>query len=81
MSVKWIIIGSGNGLPPTRRQTITRTNDDLLLIGRLGTNFMKIQQILIEETALGNLPWGFNVLTRLLSMNESHLYPLHFNNC
>ena len=43
------IIGSGNGLSPTRRQAITWTNDDLSLIGPLGTNFgvilIKLQKI------------------------------------
>ena len=36
------IIGSDNGLAPGRRQTIIWTNDGLLLIGPLGTNFSEI---------------------------------------
>ena len=39
------IIGSDNGLSPGRRQAIIWTNDWLLLIGPLGTNF---SEILIE---------------------------------
>ena len=39
------IIGSDNGLSPGRRQAIIRTNDGILLIGPLGTNF---SEILIE---------------------------------
>ena len=40
-----IIIGSDNGLAPTRRQAIIWTNTGILLIGHLGTNF---SEILIE---------------------------------
>ena len=36
------IIGSDNGLSPGRRQAITWTNDEILLIGSLGTNFSQI---------------------------------------
>ena len=36
---KLIIIGSDNGLSPDRRQAITWTNEGVLLIGPLGTNF------------------------------------------
>ena len=42
---KQTIIGSDNGLSPGRRQAIIWTNDGILLIGTLGTNF---NQILIE---------------------------------
>ena len=42
---KLIIIGSDNGLSPSRRQAIIWTNADILLIGPLGTNF---SEILIE---------------------------------
>ena len=41
-SVNWVIIGSGNGLSTIRRQTITGTNVDFLLIGLLRTNFSEI---------------------------------------
>ena len=36
------IIGSDNGLSPSRRQAIIRTNAGILLIGTLGTNFSEI---------------------------------------
>ena len=36
------IIGSDNGLSPYRRQAIIWTNDEILLIGPLGTNFREI---------------------------------------
>ena len=39
---KLTIIGSDNGLSPGRRQAIIWTNDGLLLIGPLGTNFSEI---------------------------------------
>ena len=39
---KLTIIGSDNGLAPGRRQTIIWTNDGILLIGTLGTNFSEI---------------------------------------
>ena len=39
------IIGSNNGLSPGRRQAIIWTNDGILLIGPLGTNF---SELLIE---------------------------------
>ena len=42
---KLTTIGSDNGLSPGRRQAIIWTNDGILLIGPLGTNF---SEILIE---------------------------------
>ena len=39
---KLTIIGSDNGLSPCRRQAIIRTNDGILLIRTLGTNFSEI---------------------------------------
>ena len=42
---KLTIIGSKNGLSPDRRQATICTNDGILLIGALGTNF---SEILIE---------------------------------
>ena len=42
---KLSIIGSDNGLSPGRCQAIICTNDGILLIGALGTNF---SEILIE---------------------------------
>ena len=69
------IIGSDNGLSPSRRQTIIWTNDGLLLIGTLGTN---VNEILIEihtflfkniYLKMSSGKWrpfclGLNVLTR-----------------
>ena len=40
--VNLAIIGSDNGLSPGRRQAIIWTNDGILLIGPLGTNFSEI---------------------------------------
>ena len=39
---KLTIIGSDNGLSPSRHQAIIRTNAGILLIGTLGTNFSEI---------------------------------------
>ena len=41
-SVNYTIIGSDNGLSPGRHQAIIWTNDGILLIGTLGTNFSEI---------------------------------------
>ena len=40
--VNWVIISSGNGLAPVRRQAITWTNVGLLSIGLQGTNSSEI---------------------------------------
>ena len=42
-SLNWVIISSGNGLSPVRRQAIAWANGDLLSIGPLGTNFSEIR--------------------------------------
>ena len=42
-SVKWVSIGSGNGLLSVRHQAIAWTNADLLSIEHLGTNFSEIR--------------------------------------
>ena len=39
----YVIIGSGNGLSPLRRQTITWINVDFFSIAHLGTNFIEIR--------------------------------------
>ena len=39
---KLTIIGSDNGLLPERHQAIIWTNDGILLIGTMGTNFSEI---------------------------------------
>ena len=41
--VNWVSIGSGNGLSPVRRQTITWTNAGLLSIGLLGKISVKFE--------------------------------------
>ena len=41
-SVNWVSIGSDNGLSPVWLQAITWTNNGLLSIGNLGTNFSEI---------------------------------------
>ena len=45
VSVNWVSIGSGIGLPPVRSQAITWTNADFLSIGHSRTNF---NEMLIE---------------------------------
>ena len=45
-SVNRVIIGSGNGLSPFRRQAISQTNAHLLSVGPLGTYFSEIRNIL-----------------------------------
>ena len=51
------IIGSDNGLAPTRRQAIIWTNGGLLSIGSLGTNLgeilIEILHIFIEKKRIG----------------------------
>ena len=54
-----VIIDSGNGLAPVRRQAITITNAALLSVGLMETNFSEIGiGILfefIQENAFGNV--------------------------
>ena len=55
---KLTIIGSDNGLSPSRRQAIIWTNTDILSIGPLGTNFCEILiGIFIQENAFENIVW------------------------
>ena len=72
--VKLTIIGSDNGLSPGRRQANIWTNDGILLIGPLGTNFREIlfgiQTFSFKEMHLkmASAKWrpfclGLNVLT------------------
>ena len=80
------ITGSDNGLSPDRRQAIIWTNDGLLWIGLLGTNF---GEILIEihtfsfkkmcMKMLLSAKWrpfclGLNVLTRIVTWIINHIY-------
>ena len=62
---KLSIIGSDNGLSPDRRQAIIWTNDGILLIGTLGTNF---NEILIEIQT-------FSFKNILLKMSSGKLRP------
>ena len=64
---KLTIIGSDNGLSPDRRQAIIWTNDGLLLIGPLGTNF---SEIVIKVSSAKRRPFclGLNVLKSLPHM-------------
>ena len=53
---KLTIIGSENGLLPGRHQAAIWTNDGILLIWPLGTNFSEISiDIFIQENALENV--------------------------
>ena len=58
---KLTIIGSDNGLSPSRRQAIILTNAGMLLIGPLGTNFseilIEINTFFIHENAFENVVW------------------------
>ena len=71
------LVGSDNGLPPARRQTITCTNTVILSIGPLVTNFseisIEIQTFLLKKIRLKLSPakycsflLGLNVLITLL---------------
>ena len=74
---KLIIIGSDNGLSPDRRQAIIWTNDGLLLIGLIGTNFSEIlikiltssfKKMRLKVSSAKRRPFclGLNVLSVLL---------------
>ena len=76
---KLTIIGSDNGLAPGRRQAIIWTNDGILLIGPLGTNFNEI--LIVYQTfsfkkmhlKMSSAKWrpfclGLNVLINTLIM-------------
>ena len=76
-----IIIGSENGLSPSRRQAIIWTNDGILLIGSLGTNFSEIlseihtfsfKKMHLKMSSGKCRPFclGLNVLTIVLCMNS-----------
>ena len=76
MSVNFTIIGSDNGLSSDRRQAIIWTNDGILLIGLLGTNFkeilINIQTFSFRKMHLETLSgkwWPF-----YLSLNVLNLY-------
>ena len=68
---KLTIIGSDNGLSPGRSQAIIWTNDGLLLIGPLGTNF---SEILIEI-----LTFSFKKMHLKVSSAKWRLFGLGLN--
>ena len=75
-SLKWVIIGSDNGLSPVRRQNIIWTNSGILLTGPWGTNFSElligIQTLSFKKLHLNmsSAKWrlfclGHNILRRM----------------
>ena len=75
-SLKWVIIGSDNGLSPVRRQNIIWTNAGILLTGPWGTNFSElligIQTLSFKKLHLNmsSAKWrlfclGHNILRRM----------------
>ena len=73
---KLTIIGSDNGLSPSRRQAIIWTNAGILLIGPYGTNFSEILNEILTfsftkmSLKVSSTKWrlfclGLNVLTQL----------------
>ena len=88
---KLTIIGSDNGLSPGRRQAIIWTNDGILLIGPLETNFSEIlseiQSFSFKKMHLKMLSgkWrpcclGLNVLTPSHYLNQCWLVELTLRN-
>ena len=61
--MNWVIIGSGNSLSLVRRQAITWTNADLLLIVPLGTSF--------NEVLIGILSFSFKKVHLKMSPAET----------
>ena len=83
---KLTIIGSDNGLAPGRRRTIIWTNDGILLIGPLGTNFSEIligiQTFSFKKMRLkiSSAKWrpfclGLNVIIKTMCPTTSHNSP------
>ena len=86
------IIGSDNGLSPSRRQAIIWTNDGLLLIGPLGKNFNEILIKILSFTfkkmrlKVSSAKWrpfclDLNVLMRWIhiKINVWHKIDFHFS--
>ena len=68
--VNLTIIGSDNGLSPGRRQAIIWSNDGILFIGPLGTNFSEISieiHTFIQENAFENVVW---IMAAILSQPQ-----------
>ena len=86
------IIGSDNGLSPSRRQPVIWTNDGILLIGPLGTNFSEISigiqtfSLTKMHLKMSSAKWcpfflGLNVLKwdeRLILQNNFRVNPSDF---
>ena len=83
-SVRHTIIGSNNGLPPVRLQTIFWTNAEILLFQTLGTNIGEIQtqirrfsfnkmQLRILSAKWRTFCLGHNVLSNVLNHNILHV--------
>ena len=68
---KLTIIGSDNGLSPDRRQAIIWTNDGILLIGPLGTNF--------SEIFIGIHTFSFNKMHLKMSSGKCRPFCLGLN--
>ena len=68
------IIGSYNGLSPSRHQAIIWTNAGILLIRPLGTNLWNINRnsyIFIQENAFQKVVWEMAaILSRLQCVNQ-----------
>ena len=87
---KLTIIGSDNGLTPERRQAIIWTNDGILLIESLGTNFSEILieiqtfslkkiRLKISSVKCCSFRLGLNVLIQcILPTNPSEIYNVIF---
>ena len=65
-----IVIGSDNGLPPSRRQAIIWTNAGILLIGTLGTEF---SEILSEIQTFSFKKMHLNMSNVKFSFKKMHL--------
>ena len=70
-SLKWVIIGSENGLSLVRRQAIIWTNAGILLIGSWGTNF--------SELLIGIQSFSFKKLHLNMSSAKWRLFCLGLN--
>ena len=85
------IIGSDNGLAPGRRQAITWTNDGILLIGPLWTNFSEIlskiytfslKKMHLKTSSAKRQPFclGLNVLNVPKLLRQAcHISPSHMS--
>ena len=74
--VKWVIIGSGNGLLPVWQQAITWTNDDLLPFRPIGISlcqiYIKIRKISLKKIHLkmSSTKWRLFVEISIVSLTH-----------